>query len=248
MSGDWIKIEHALITKPEVMAIAAELGINEYEVVGHLVAFWSWVDQNMSPDCPSVMGTKSGLDRVVGRDGFVEALVQVGWMQFHGNRVTVPNYNHHLSQSAKKRATDARKKRVKRSRSDVHGIDCPPVEGTTTGTSQGTPTGQNGGLEKRKEEKLETAMQVVDVGLFASLQEIGITNPEEHLRAALNNGKSASDVRDLLAEYQRRQSQTNPPRPPLLSMWLRGSKPWPATKPSPPEPYHRVKQSLEVLR
>ena len=248
MSGDWIKIEHALITKPEVMAIAAELGINEYEVVGHLVAFWSWVDQNMSPDCPSVMGTKSGLDRVVGRDGFVDAMVRVGWLQFDGNRVNVPNYNHHLSQSAKKRATDARKKRVQRSRSDEHRGNCPPVNGTSTGKRQGTRTGQNGGPEKRIEEKSETAMHEVDDGLVTSLQEIGITNPEEHFRAALNNGKSATDVRDLIAEYKRRQSQENPPRPPLLACWLKGTKPWPSTKPPLRESYHHVKQPMEVPR
>jgi hypothetical protein len=78
------------------------------------------------------------------------------------------------------------------------------------------------------------------------LKEIGIENPEEHLRAAHNNGKSASDVRDLIAEYQRRQSQSNPPRPPLLACWLKGTKQWPSIKEPAMEPYHRLKEPLGV--
>jgi hypothetical protein len=117
MAGDWIKIEHCLPGKPEVMELARILGVDEMTVVGHLVCFWSWVDQNLSPECPATNGTKKGLDRVAGRDGFVDAMVQVGWLEFDGQKVEVPNYDHHLSQSAKKRGLESRKKQRQRKQS-----------------------------------------------------------------------------------------------------------------------------------
>lgn len=141
MAGDWIKIEHSLPGKPEVMEMARLLSIDEMTVVGHLVCFWSWVDQNLSPECPAAQGTKRGLDRVSGRDGFVDAMVSVGWLTFDGHTVTIPNYDHHLSESGKKRAVEARKKQRQRKLSPK----CP--------ADNGTNEGQNRGLEKRREEK-----------------------------------------------------------------------------------------------
>lgn len=155
MAADWIKIEHSLPGKPEVMELARILGIDEMCVVGHLVCFWSWVDQNMSPDCPQTKGTKKGLDRVCGRDGFVDAMVQVGWLQFDGENVTIPNYDHHLSESAKKRASEARKKRNQRSRP----LSCPAGDGTKTGQH-----GDKKGDQRREEKSIdrEYASQIHD--------------------------------------------------------------------------------------
>ena len=144
MAGDWIKIEHGLPGKPEVMELARIMGIDEMSVVGHLVCFWSWVDQNLSPDCPSVNGTKTGLNRVAGRDGFVDAMVEVGWLKFDGQAVTVPNYHYHLSESAKKRAVESRKKQLQRKVSRK----CP--------ASAGTESGQKQGPEERRVEKRVT--------------------------------------------------------------------------------------------
>jgi hypothetical protein len=140
MAADWIKIEHCLPGKPEVMELSRLLGIDEMAVVGHLVCFWSWVDQNLSPECPDASGTKRGLDRVAGRDGFVDAMVEVGWLLFDGHTVRIPNYDHHLSQSAKKRALEARKKTRQRNVSRK----CPADNGTTEGQKEGP--------EKRREE------------------------------------------------------------------------------------------------
>ena len=141
MSLPWIKIECGLINKPEVMQLAGLLDIDEHTVVGHLVAFWSWVDANMSRDCPDTTGTKRGLDRVAGRDGFTDAMVQVGWLEFNDNRVTVPHFEYHLSQSAKTRATDARKKARQRAASRSKGDNVP------------IPPGQKGGPDKRRGEE-----------------------------------------------------------------------------------------------
>lgn len=133
MMGSWIKIETGLLSKPEVMALSAMFGISEYEIVGHLVALWAWVDSNLSPNCPRVRGTKKGLDRVAGRAGFVDAMIEVGWLTFDGEWVSVPNLDRHLSQSAKKRGEDARKKQISRARVRKVEDICPQQSGTKEG-------------------------------------------------------------------------------------------------------------------
>ena len=143
MAGDWIKIEHGLLGKPEVMLLADTLDISHYEAVGHLVAFWQWVDLNMSPECPQVKGTKKGLDRVAGRDGFADALVSVGWLEVQDGVVFIPGYEVHLSKSAKERAKGQKKKAMQR-------IKLSPTEGDKQGDKNGTKGGTR--EEKRREE------------------------------------------------------------------------------------------------
>ena len=143
MAGDWIKIEHGLLGKPEVMLLADMLDVSHYEAVGHLVAFWQWVDLNMSPECPQVKGTKKGLDRVAGRDGFADALVSVGWLEVQDGVVFIPGYEVHLSKSAKERAKGQKKKAMQR-------IKLSPNEGDKQGDKNGTKVGTR--EEKRREE------------------------------------------------------------------------------------------------
>ena len=147
MAGDWIKIEHGLLGKPEVMLLADTLDISHYEAVGHLVAFWQWVDLNMSPECPQVKGTKKGLDRVAGRDGFADALVSVGWLEVQDGVVFIPGYEVHLSKSAKERAKGQKKKAMQR-------IKLSPTEGDKQGDKNGT---KGGTREEKRREELEVA-------------------------------------------------------------------------------------------
>lgn len=147
----WIKIETSLPRKPEVMQLADILGIDEFAVVGHLVCFWSWVDENVSQECPVVTGTKRGLDRVAGRDGFAAAMVDVGWLQMEGNEISIPHLDYHLDHSAKTRATEQRKKAKQRAK-PVESRTCPDA----TGTKSGTIAGQKGGPEKSRGEETES--------------------------------------------------------------------------------------------
>lgn len=143
----WIKIEYSLLSKPEVMAMAERFGVSEYEIAGHLVAFWCWVDCNLSLECPRSIGTKRGLDRVCGREGMVDALIEVGWLTYDGTHFSVPNLDRHLSKGAKQRGVEARKKQEQRKRPDsVPDLSrkCPDGAGTKTG------------LDKRREDKSNT--------------------------------------------------------------------------------------------
>lgn len=153
MAGDWIKIEHGLLNKPEVMLLADALDVSHFEAVGHLVAFWLWVDLNLSPSCPQVKGTKRGLDRVAGRDGFADALVSVGWLRIEDDLISIPGYEIHLSKSAKERAKGQKKKASQRSKVS-------PNLSPTTGDKNGTEGGTR--EEKRREEYLSLSLPADD--------------------------------------------------------------------------------------
>ncbi len=149
MAGDWIKIEHALPTKPEVFQISDSLGCSENETVGLLVRFWTWVDQNMSRSCPAVYGTIVRIDSLVNRDGFASAMVACGWLKLDGDRVEIPNYDEHLSQSAKARALEAKRKKRQRENVPRPAGQMSRSKPDTSGTKPGTRE------EKRREEKKE---------------------------------------------------------------------------------------------
>ena len=46
MAGEWLKIEHHLAEKPEVLQIAATCEIEPDLVVGRLIKVWSWASRN----------------------------------------------------------------------------------------------------------------------------------------------------------------------------------------------------------
>ena len=132
MTAHWIKVEKDTPAKPEVMRLAALLDIDEFTVVGHLIAFWSWVDSNLSPECPRTQGTIRGLDRIAGRAGFCEAMIAVGWLSHADGMFEIPKMGRHMGKSAKMRAEDQEKKQRKRDRQKAS-EKRPPEQGTKSG-------------------------------------------------------------------------------------------------------------------
>jgi len=120
MAGEWIKIETSLSDKPEVLRISRRLGIDKDCVVGKLARVWGWFDKN------SVDGVVDGvvdadIDAIAYQDGFASALVSVGWLLVDSDlcRVSVPNFQRHNGESAKKRALKSeRQARWRRSGSE----------------------------------------------------------------------------------------------------------------------------------
>jgi hypothetical protein len=113
MAGDWIKMRKDLFGDPEVFQIAANLELSREAVVGYLYLFWSWVDGHMS-ECNASNVTEKMIDVTLGCDGFGKILEKVGWAQFTNGGLTIPKFERHLSQGAKKRALTA--ERVQRFR------------------------------------------------------------------------------------------------------------------------------------
>ena len=117
MAGDWIKIEHTLCDKPEVCQMAELLQIDPDAIVGKLVRFWSWCDQQ-TVSGNGLTVTKTFLDRITHQAGFADALLKVGWLTSRDNNgclaLSVPRFERHNGQTAKERANTNR--RVAKSR------------------------------------------------------------------------------------------------------------------------------------
>ena len=113
MAGDWIKVQTCTPDKPEVHMIAEKLGIDPDAVTGKLIRIWCWADQQtIDGNARSV--TKTLLDRVTGVTGFAEMLIEVGWLMPTDVGFAFPNFDRHNGNSAKTRASVA--KRVEKHR------------------------------------------------------------------------------------------------------------------------------------
>jgi hypothetical protein len=108
MAGDWIKVQTCTPDKPEVHLIAERLGIDPDAVSGKLLRIWVWADQQtLDGNARSV--TKSLLDRVTSVSGFADAMLSVGWLTKTEAGFAFPNFDRHNGQTAKKRATGAKR-------------------------------------------------------------------------------------------------------------------------------------------
>ena len=103
MAGDWIKLQKDTPDKPEVLAIASRMDLDPDAVVGKLVRIWSWFDTH-TVDGNALSVTYSLLDRLAGVTGFAEQMAFVGWLNQDGHVLSLPNFDFHNGQSAKKRA------------------------------------------------------------------------------------------------------------------------------------------------
>ena len=121
MAGDWIKIEHALCDKPEVIQMSDKLRIDPDAVVGKLVRFWSWCDQQSIAG--NALGvTKMFLDRLTHQPGFSDALLKVDWLQVRSGSLEVPRFARHNGQTAKARAVTNRRVSKHRNISNDDGV------------------------------------------------------------------------------------------------------------------------------
>lgn len=123
MSVNWIKVQHSLPDKPEVFAIARIVGQNRNAIVGLLLRFWIWCDQN-STDGRDMAITSQDVDEIVGVPGFASAMRQNGWLEGDDGSLQVPNFERHNGNSAKARALETEAKRLRRL-SDTVSDNCP---------------------------------------------------------------------------------------------------------------------------
>ena len=99
-----------LADDPAVIGISTATELDGFAVVGRLHKLWSWADrQSRDGHAPSV--TEMWIDRYVERDGFAQAMVNVGWLEFKNGGVLFPNFDRHNGQNAKKRVLAAARQR-----------------------------------------------------------------------------------------------------------------------------------------
>lgn len=133
MAGDWIKMRHALTYDPAVVALAAQVNLDEFGIVGRLHAVWSWLDQH-SEDGTNVRISSAFLDRLTACPGFADALRAVGWLSGRDSALTFPGYTEHNGETAKHRASEAKRKAEQReaaARPDTARDVCPACDGTS---------------------------------------------------------------------------------------------------------------------
>ena len=118
MAGDWIKIEKATPRKSEVLRIARLLNVSSLHALGACVAFWTWADD--ATDNGHLPGIDAAmLDEAVHIPGLTAALVEVQWLIDLGDGFQIANYDRHNGVSAKKRATENRRKADYRARHNI---------------------------------------------------------------------------------------------------------------------------------
>lgn len=117
MADFWIKVEKGTPDKPEILELSGILNIADPDTItGKMIRVWAWFDSNSeNGHAPSV--TNVLIDRLTGVTGFTSALVDVGWLEETDDGFVIPNFDRHLGKNAKKRASDAERKRMSRNKS-----------------------------------------------------------------------------------------------------------------------------------
>ena len=114
MAGDWIKMRHDLRDDPACLTMSDKTSDTLFGVVGRLHAFWSWADRHTS-DGRIKNGSKQHVDALVDKQGFADAMVEVGWLVVDGNNLIVPQFARHNGNSSKARSLESEAKRLRRS-------------------------------------------------------------------------------------------------------------------------------------
>jgi len=102
----WLKIETNTPDKPEIWAIADALQIDADAVFGKVFRVWRWFDEH-TEDGNARGVTFSMIDRIAGVTGFAQAMADTEWLIKHEGSISLPNFDRHNGQSAKKRANTA---------------------------------------------------------------------------------------------------------------------------------------------
>lgn len=122
MAGEWIKMRADLLTSPKVVRIASALKSDRLRVIGGLLAIWSIFDAH-SEDGKLPGYTPEALDESIGWRGFSRAVSGVEWLTISDDSLSVPRFDEHNGQSAKRRAQEAQRKRTERGQASASNAD-----------------------------------------------------------------------------------------------------------------------------
>jgi len=108
MSG-WIKMGVHLRTHPKVVRMASALRADRLRVVGGLWAVWCIFDAHT--DDGLLEGyTLQAIDDDLGWKGFAAAMQSIGWLEESESGLHAPDYDEHNGPSAKRRASETKRK------------------------------------------------------------------------------------------------------------------------------------------
>lgn len=121
----WIKLEVTTPDKPEIVAMAARLRIDQDAVVGKCFRIWAWADLN-SVNGHALPITADFIDkRLTSQKGFAAAMRAVGWLEGEDGALTFPGFDRHNGATAKARAESARRMAKSRDGRNASATDDP---------------------------------------------------------------------------------------------------------------------------
>jgi len=117
MAGNWIKWVKGLTRRTEVVRMSTGhlSGINadRRRIAVACMEFWEWADDETTDGALSGC-TPAFVDDLVALPGFFAAMVSVGWIVETPQGIVIAHFERHNGESAKQRAMDADRKRVRR--------------------------------------------------------------------------------------------------------------------------------------
>jgi len=114
----WIKMRTDLHENPHVIRLATLLAIPRLHVLGLVCRFWAWADTYTPDGTECLQGLHpDDLDRIMEHPEFAAAMESVGWLIVTETGIEIPDFDLHMSQSAKRRALTARRVSLHRAQS-----------------------------------------------------------------------------------------------------------------------------------
>lgn len=142
MAGDWIKMRGNLWDDPRIARLCDLTDQGEASIIGALYWLWASADQHTEDGFMAGLSCRQ-IDRKTGVQGFSDALIAVGWIKEEKEGISVVNFDEHNGQSAKRRATEAKRKAGSRKAS------------ASNADKKGTQSGSDAELEKEEEKRRE---------------------------------------------------------------------------------------------
>jgi hypothetical protein len=206
MASDWIKMEKSLQDKPEVRRLARVLSVTRWDIIGRLLAVWSWADTH-SISGENMDISEADIDDLADLSGFAVALRQVGWLQGRDAALQFPNFDRHNGQTAKRRALDSFRQNRNRSKPPP---DCVSVTNVTLecGHERDKSVTRE---EKRREDKEIHTPQKPPKGGADSPEAKPVASPDLEYPPPLDTEAFRSAWADWLA--YRRQRKISPLKP-----------------------------------
>lgn len=120
MAGDWIKLTHAVLDKPEIRKTARMLGVKHGEALELYLRWWVWLDVN-SVDGLVDQYVDQDVDDLLHTPGFAACMREVGWLATDEStgKLRVSGFDRHNGESSKKRALKNKRQKDWRANVDV---------------------------------------------------------------------------------------------------------------------------------
>jgi hypothetical protein len=126
VAGDWIKLEHATLDKPEILELSELLSLSQGDALLLCLRFWVWLDEQTTDgrsfgrsNGRSGGISKHAIDALMRCPGFTNALIYVGWMGEEDGKLYVVDFEAHNGETAKKRALKNKSQAKWRGKRDV---------------------------------------------------------------------------------------------------------------------------------